>query len=209
MDRLTTDNPKTNLQTLLNYAYAKDKAVHLAFGNDEENIPLDEYIALKASENGCRTTTTEVMEGGCMECDCPIGILNTVAIQAAELRGRLKMIEDILGDTYDLDHLRELLEAEKEGRMVVLPCKVGDTIYAIPSKINRKLNVINRHPENNRVYTQTVQEVSCFPDGVYLLKCFGGLQVHDSRFFRETWFLTKEEAEAALDKDTNVPGKEE
>ena len=121
MDRLTTDNPKTNLQTLLNYAYAKDKAVHLAFGNDEENIPLDEYIALKASENGCRTTTTEVMEGGCMECDCPIGILNTVAIQAAELRGRLKMIEDILGDTYDLDHLRELLAAEREGRLVILP----------------------------------------------------------------------------------------
>ena len=108
-----------------------------------------------------------------------------------------------------LNHLLDLYDAEREGRLIVLPCKVGDTIYAIPSKVNRQLNVLNRHPENNRVYTQTVQEISCFPDGVYLLKCFGGLQVHDSRFFRETWFLTQEEAEAALAKDTNVPAKKE
>ena len=27
------------------------------------------------------------------------------------------------------DHLRELAEADRDGRMVVLPCKVGDTIY--------------------------------------------------------------------------------
>ena len=27
------------------------------------------------------------------------------------------------------DHLRELAEANKDGRVVVLPCKVGDTIY--------------------------------------------------------------------------------
>ena len=27
------------------------------------------------------------------------------------------------------DHLRELAEADKDGRVVVLPCKVGDTIY--------------------------------------------------------------------------------
>lgn len=114
MDRLTTDNRETNLQTLLNYAYAKDRAVHLAYGNGEDNIPLDEYIAHEASAHGCPKTTTEVMEGGCMECDCPIAILNAVAIQAAELRARLMMIEDILGDTYNLDHLRELIEADKD-----------------------------------------------------------------------------------------------
>lgn len=34
---------------------------------------------------------------------------------------RLKKIEDILGDEYDLDRLRELVQADKEGRCVVLP----------------------------------------------------------------------------------------
>lgn len=108
-----------------------------------------------------------------------------------------------------LNHLMDLYDAEKEGRLVVLPCKVGDTIYAIPSKVNRQLNVLNRHPENNRVYTQTVQQISFFLDGVYLLKCCDGLLMHHSQFFRETWFLTREEAEAALAKDNNVPTKEE
>ena len=130
MERLTTDNRATNLQALLNYAYAKDRAVHLAYGNGEENIPLDEYIAHEASERGCPRTATEVMEGGCMECDCPIAILNAVAIQAAELRARLMMIEDILGDTYHLDHLRELIEADNEGRITIMPppAKAGDPL---------------------------------------------------------------------------------
>lgn len=34
---------------------------------------------------------------------------------------RLKAIEDILGDDYDLARLRELVEADREGRCVVLP----------------------------------------------------------------------------------------
>lgn len=209
MDRLTTDNPQDNLSTLLNFVFAKDRRAVLTNVGGEDNIDLCEYVSREARELGCPMTAEDVMDGCCSECDCPLAVLNTTAIQAAELRARLMMIEDILGDTYDLDHLRDLLKAEREGRLMVLPCKVGDTIYAIPSKVNRELNVINRHPENNRVYTQTVQEISFFPDGVYLLKCFGGLQVHDSRFFRETWFLSQEEAEAALAKDNNVPTKEE
>ena len=34
---------------------------------------------------------------------------------------RLLAIEDILGDEYDLDRLRELAQADREGRCVVLP----------------------------------------------------------------------------------------
>ena len=34
---------------------------------------------------------------------------------------RLGKIEDILGDEYDLDRLRELAQADREGRCVVLP----------------------------------------------------------------------------------------
>lgn len=44
---------------------------------------------------------------------------------------RLAAIEDILGDEYDLDELRDLLQAKREGRCVVLPCKIGDTLYRI------------------------------------------------------------------------------
>ena len=42
---------------------------------------------------------------------------------------RLGEIEDILGDDYDLDRLNELVKADKEGRCVILPVKIGDFVY--------------------------------------------------------------------------------
>lgn len=47
---------------------------------------------------------------------------------------RLAQIEDILGDTYDLDKLRELVDADKAGKIAILPVKPGDTIYQIGHK---------------------------------------------------------------------------
>lgn len=34
---------------------------------------------------------------------------------------RLREIEDILGDDYNLDRLREIVKADRDGRCVVLP----------------------------------------------------------------------------------------
>lgn len=45
------------------------------------------------------------------------------------LADRLAAIEDILGDTYDLDRLRELVEADRAGRCVVLPLDIGDSVF--------------------------------------------------------------------------------
>lgn len=42
---------------------------------------------------------------------------------------RLAAIEDILGDEYELDRLRELVEADREGRCVVLPFKPPKWVY--------------------------------------------------------------------------------
>lgn len=42
---------------------------------------------------------------------------------------RLSEIESIIDDEYDLDRLRELVEADRDGRFVVLPCKVGDKLF--------------------------------------------------------------------------------
>lgn len=45
-------------------------------------------------------------------------------------------IEDILGENYDLGRLRELVEADREGRCVVLPCKIGSLVYAHTRKLD-------------------------------------------------------------------------
>lgn len=92
--RLTTDSPNGNCETMMNYAYAKDNRVILRYGDGEEDIDLCEYIAKEAKEIGCNLSSDDVMEGACIECDCPLAILYVVATQAAELRGRLKEIED-------------------------------------------------------------------------------------------------------------------
>lgn len=39
---------------------------------------------------------------------------------------RANEIEEILDEDYDLDRLKELVEADHDGRCIVLPCKVGD-----------------------------------------------------------------------------------
>lgn len=56
---------------------------------------------------------------------------------------RLAAIEDILGDEYDLDRLRELAQADREGRCVVIrPNSVTDDNYKI---ICRKINAEDIH----------------------------------------------------------------
>ena len=45
---------------------------------------------------------------------------------ARDLYGRLKAYEDIAELCGGFDRIRELAEADKDGRVVVLPCKVGE-----------------------------------------------------------------------------------
>lgn len=50
---------------------------------------------------------------------------------ARDLYGRLKAYEDIAELCGGFDRLRELAEADKDGRVVVQPCKVGDILYRV------------------------------------------------------------------------------
>lgn len=119
MKRMTTDNPQLNIERLLNTARAENNQAVLHLG--DEIITLAEYVDKCAKERGCDITQESVMDGdNCVECDCPVAILNILGIQAAENNARLKMIEKILGNDYDLDHLRELIEADREGRCAIL-----------------------------------------------------------------------------------------
>ena len=58
-------------------------------------------------------------------------VIDVLAVRehAMEIYHQLKIYEDIAELCGGFDRLRELAEADKDGRVVVLPCKVGDTIY--------------------------------------------------------------------------------
>ena len=94
MNRLTTDNPESNYELGLNLAYVKDDEVWLRLDPD---MNLCEYAAKQCPDFGCPgVTPEEVMETGLLDCgDCPIAIMYAAAIQAAELRERLKQYEDL------------------------------------------------------------------------------------------------------------------
>ena len=62
----------------------------------------------------------------------PNGVIHVdFAKRKESVMGRLASIEDILGDEYELDRLRELDQADREGRCVVSPASIGDTVYHI------------------------------------------------------------------------------
>ena len=72
------------------------------------------------------------------------GVINVkYASQHETAIHRLVTIEDILGDEYDLDRLRGLVQADREGRCVVIrPDSVTDDNYKI---IHKKINAEDIH----------------------------------------------------------------
>ena len=93
---------------------------------------------------------------------------------------------------------KELADYLLENGVIVPPCKVGDVVYVIPSKANRGINVINGFAHLNRVYEQKISKVEIFANNKYMLSTCDGLQSVHCDLYKETWFLTKEEAEQAL-----------
>lgn len=88
-------------------------------------------------------------------------------------------------DTSKAERIRELLKADKDGRMVVLPCKVGDWLWTFCS-----------HPVE-QVYSFTVTDISTLNGRTLLNTSRCG--VIDARDVGKTVFLTREEAEKALE----------
>ena len=85
-----------------------------------------------------------------------------------------------------LDRLRELAEADREGRCVVLPCKRDDVLWTFQT-----------YP-SERVYSFHVTDLSTLNGRTMLNTDIMG--VVDARDVGKTVFLTRAEAEAALAK---------
>lgn len=105
-----------------------------------------------------------------------------------DMATRLASIENILGDDYDLEHLKELVEADRDGRCIVLPCKVGDKVYCIQSCFNDA-----KMRSEKKVKCRIVDFMQSFPD---LFECCG--MIYRFEDIGKTVFLTREEAEAAM-----------
>lgn len=83
----------------------------------------------------------------------------------------------------DLDRLEKLAEADRAGRLVVLPCKVGDMVYfaLLGRIIEKQIFSIVSFSDSTRIY------------------CGGTSEYFRPEDIGKTFFLTREEAEKALE----------
>lgn len=129
----------------------------------------------------------------CKEVKCPYD----TACSQKQVWERLKAYEDSrlsqedaanlhailrLGDGMTLMRLRELAVADKDGRVVVLPCKVGDTVYfaLLGRIIEKQVFSIVSFSNSTRIY------------------CDGTSEYFRPEDIGKTFFLAREEAEKAL-----------
>ena len=152
-------------------------------------------------------------------CDnCSVGSGN--CDDARNMIKRLAEIEDILGDDYDLDRLetmmtqcmsmreevaerfkitssisverlRELVEAYKDGRCVVLPCKIGDVLYRVKQFKKNKDSAVAKF----------ITEITLNKNNFWRIIFEGELG--------KTVFLNYEDAKAALEGVRNGKEKSE
>lgn len=104
------------------------------------------------------------------------------AVVGAKLMAKAKLVSAF---GVAAERLRELAEADKDGRVVVLPCRVGDWLWTFCS-----------YPVE-QVYSFTVTDISTLNGRTMLNTSRCG--VIDARAVGKTVFLTREEAEKALE----------
>lgn len=122
------------------------------------------------------------------DCNSPADCIDCAALD--NLVGRLAAYEDTGLTPEEIDGLpalwaermkevSELQEAKDAGRLVVLPCKVGDTVY-------RVWNTEGRAPVIESYHMKDL-----------------GMVVRWMHYFGKTVFLTREEAEEAMEGGNN------
>lgn len=132
-----------------------------------------------------------------------LALLYTAAWSYAELRGRLMQYEDTglepavcanyktfedeaISKGVPFKRIVALMEADRAGRLVVLPCKVGDTVYRI---------VRDADPHITRDEVRNMY----FADDMTLCVELVGGRIILSEKFGKTVFLTHEEAKKTLE----------
>ena len=121
------------------------------------------------------------------------GVINVkYASQHETAIHRLVTIEDILGDEYDLDELKEMVQAKREGRCMVLPAPLGSQVWQLkyPTRIDKN---------GEEWVICAIKEATVEPAPF-------GLTLSMVNQIGKIYWLSKEEAEAALRREQDEKG---
>jgi len=174
MERLTTNKKVSEMEM-----DARDFARNLMVTLTKDELPLDK---------------TEFDEE----------ILDNLTIDPfSDVRGLIAVFYRNLWAMADLrEKLKCYEDAEEQGLLLRLLCGIGTDIYYIPSEKNFRLNLLDGHGEENRVFHKTVDRITFRKNGWYM-EYYPDLEYGTGRILLDTsygvtWFLTSEEAEAKL-----------
>ncbi len=103
---------------------------------------------------------------------CDYKVIKAATEQVEKAKEDLSKVNQAI-ELIGINHLCELVQAEQDGRLVMLPCKVGDTVY---------------QTDGIRIYESKIRRILFDTDNI----------AFDERAIGKTVFLTREEAEAAL-----------
>ena len=102
--------------------------------------------------------------------------------------------ETLSGYDYSISRMVELMKADKDGRVLILPCKVGDTVYFVNAKQILEFTVVGYAVDETGiswVYSEHVDKT-----GHTYERTFGPDRIG------KTTFLSREEAEKAMKGET-------
>lgn len=103
-----------------------------------------------------------------------------------------KYCRGVFEATACVEKLAEYETAEEEGRLVVLPCKVGDTVWMVHQRLTSTVNNVISKITVTELRGNRLNPIWFVIDGEY-----GRTSFHPSEIGK-TVFLTREEAEKAL-----------
>lgn len=206
MERITVGE----INKYINVFYGKNRGAWVRGGGpgpEYEDCSLYDFIRRIAPNHGVQVEQEneeldwqmcDMLADGAETKEGLIAFFYAAAIQATEMRERLRMIEEILcGDKneFDIDRLRELIQADREGRCFVF--------LVPPDRCTNRSEVVIC--EDGEAYLQSVYEIDIGRNSAGEMNCIyltkGGADF-ETADIGKTVFLPHEEdkIEAALAK---------
>lgn len=190
MERLTTNKSVADMSMIElahNSCYADDErnARYRDYNLDVDSRWLVRNLAKDICGEDFKDLSDEEVDEY-MDSMLSVGIDSTIGLLAlfyrnlwamADLREKLKYYED----------------AEEQGLLLQLPCKVGDNIYIIEPYGIEEASITG---------ISEADDIDCFCFEVYIDPDYHEIIALEE--FNDTWFLSREEAEAKLKEDAQL-----
>ena len=208
MERLTTNKSVDDMSMI-------ELAHNSCYADDEGNARYRDYEMEMDARDFARNLMVALAEDELPLDDAEFDeevLYNLMIDPFSDVRGLIALFYRNLWAMADLrEKLKYYEDAEEQGLLLRLPCGIGSDVYTIPSKVNYKLNILNLHPENNKVYHQKVALITFTEKGWYM-ECdkdreYATYRILPDKMYKETWFLSQEEAEAKLKEMEEKDGR--